>query len=267
MTSKLAEQIAHDLLAAYRTGTPIEPPTTSWPGMTLDDAYAAQLGQIKVLTSGGRKVVGHKIGLTSAAMQDLLGVTEPDYGHLLDDMVYVDHGSGATVGMDRFIQPRVEPEIGFVLSRPLRGPGVDLKAAQQAVESAFPALEVVDSRIRDWKIGLLDTIADNASSGAVVIGADRVAVDSLDLLRTTVTLRCNSDVVGTGDGAAVMGNPLAALAWLANTLGTRGIALEPGHLVIPGAMCAMVPVEAGDRVTAEFTGLGSVSAVFVGDAK
>ena len=252
----VAQRVADTLQAAY-AGPPVAPPTSTFPDLTLDEAYAAQLLQIERRLASGRRVVGHKIGLTSAAMQELLGVDQPDYGHLLDDMVVAD-----SLSIDRFLQPRIEPEIGFVLGRDLQGPGVDEVAAAAAVEAAFPALEIVDSRIADWQIGLLDTIADNASSGAVVLGPERVALRDLDLPSVSVTMRRNGQDVGTGTGAAVMGNPLRALAWLANTLGARGIRLEAGHIILAGAMCAMVPVAAGDQVTAEFPGFGAVSVRF-----
>lgn len=261
----LTQTLADELLAAHRDRHPIEPLTTTHPQLTLDEAYAIQLAQVAAWTSAGRRVVGHKVGLTSRAMQELLGVDEPDYGHLLDDMVHADSGSGAFLDPGRFLQPRVEPEIGFILGAPLRGPGVTPEQAGAAVQSVVASLEVVDSRIADWRIGLFDTIADNASSGAVVVGPDRVPLDGLDLPATACELTRNGAVVGTGTGAAVMGDPLVVLAWLANTLGARGITLQAGHLVIPGAVCAMVPIAAGDTITATFTGLGSVTARFGAD--
>ena len=193
-------------------------------------------------------------------MQRLLGVGEPDYGHLLDDFFHLEH---APVPVDRFLQPRIEPEVAFVLRAPLRGPGVTAAEALRAVDFVLPALEIVDSRIRDWRIGLFDTIADNASSGAVVLGSTPTAVGDVDLRRAGATLHRNAELVGTGAGGAVLGSPLTSLVWLANTVGARGVTLEAGHVVLPGAVCAMVPVAAGDTVTATFAGLGSVTARFV----
>ena len=248
------------LLAAYSSRKPIPPLTTTFEGMTLEDAYAIQLLQMHELTSTGRTVKGHKVGLTSAAMQRMLGVDQPDYGHLLDDFFYLEH---MPIPMTRFVQARVEPEVAFVLKKPLRGPGVTVHEALRAVDFVLPALEIVDSRIKDWQIGLFDTIADNASSGAVVLGSTPTDVGAVDLRLAGATFHRNARLVGTGVGGAVLGSPVNSLVWLANTLGARGITLEAGHVVLPGAVCAMVPVEAGDTFTATFAGLGSVTARFV----
>ena len=260
MDDQTRAEAAHRLLAAYTSREPVEPLTATHEGMTLEDAYAIQLLQIDELLAGGRTVKGHKVGLTSGAMQRLLGVSEPDFGHLLDDFFYLEH---APIPVDRFLQPRIEPEVAFVLKAPLEGPGVTAHQALQAVDFVLPALEIVDSRIRDWKIGLFDTIADNASSGSVVLGSTPTAVGDVDLRRAGGTLHRNAELVGTGAGGAVLGSPLNALVWLANTVGARGVTLEAGHVVLPGAICAMVPVAAGDTVTATFAGLGSVTARFV----
>jgi 2-keto-4-pentenoate hydratase len=253
------DAIAGELLDAYRTRVPVEQLTARYPELTLEDAYAIQLAQVAYWTAEGAEIKGHKVGLTSAPMQEMLGIDQPDYGHLRDDML---HRDGDAIPAEQFIAPRAEPELGFVLKERLAGPGVTLQDAMQAVGSVAPALELIDSRIRDWKIGLLDTIADNASSGAVVLGAV-AAADDLDLPGIRCSLSLNGEVVETGDGAAVLGNPLAAVAWLANTLAERGIALEAGHVVLPGACTRAVPFAAGDTVAASFDGLGTVTARFV----
>jgi 2-keto-4-pentenoate hydratase len=250
---------ASELLAAYESREPIAPLTSTYADLTLEDAYAIQLQQISELTAAGRSIKGHKVGLTSAAMQQMLGVSEPDYGHLLDDFFYLEH---MPIPVDRFIQPRVEPEVAFVLKRPLRGPGITVHEAIAAVDFVLPALELVDSRIRDWKIGLFDTIADNASSGAVVLGSTPTDMGAVDLRLAGATFHRNGQLVGTGAGGAVLGSPINSLVWLANTVGARGITLEAGHVVLPGSVCAMVPVAAGDTFTATFAGLGSVTARF-----
>jgi len=254
-------EAARLLLDAYATGKPIAPLTSTYEVMTLDDAYAVQLLQIDELTGSGRTIKGHKVGLTSAAMQRLMGVDEPDYGHLLDDFFYLEH---APIPLSRFIQPRIEPEVAFVLRRPLRGPGVTVHEAIAAIDFVLPALEIVDSRIQDWKIGLFDTIADNASSGAVVLGSRPTALHEVDLRLAGAVMTRNGLVVGTGAGGAVLGSPLTSLVWLANTVGERGVTLEAGHVILPGSVCAMVPVAAGDTVTATFAGLGTVTARFTG---
>ena len=254
-------EAARLLLDAYATGKPIAPLTSTYEGMSLEDAYAVQLLQIDELTGSGRTIKGHKVGLTSAAMQRLVGVDEPDYGHLLDDFFYLEH---AAIPLSRFIQPRIEPEVAFVLRRPLRGPGVTVHEAIAAVDFVLPALEIVDSRIEDWKIGLFDTIADNASSGAVVLGSRPTALHEVDLRLAGAVMTRNGLVVGTGAGGAVLGSPLTSLVWLANTVGERGVTLEAGHVILPGAVCAMAPVAAGDTFTATFAGLGTVTARFTG---
>ncbi|MGB7818454.1 MAG: 2-keto-4-pentenoate hydratase [Ornithinibacter sp.] len=260
MDDQTRSRVAADLLTAYDSKQPLEPLTTTHEGMSLEDAYAIQLLQIRERIEAGRTVKGHKVGLTSAAMQRLLGVTEPDYGHLLDDFFHLEH---MPIPVDAFLQPRVEPEVAFVLKSSLSGPGVTVHEALRAVDFVLPALEIVDSRIRDWKIGLFDTIADNASSGAVVLGSTPTDVGAVDLRLAGATFHRNGQVVGTGAGGAVLGSPITSLVWLANTLGARGITLEAGHVVLPGAVCAMASVAAGDTFTATFAGLGSVTARFV----
>jgi 2-keto-4-pentenoate hydratase len=192
-------------------------------------------------------------------MQRLLGVSEPDYGHLLDDFFHLEH---APIPLARFVQPRIEPEVAFVLAKPLTGPGVTVHEAIAAVDFVLPALEIVDSRIEDWNIGLLDTIADNASSGALVLGSTPTPIGEVDLRLAGAVMTRNGAVVGTGAGGAVLGSPLTSLVWLANTVGARGVRLEAGQVVLPGAVCAMVPVSAGDTVSATFAGLGTVTARF-----
>ena len=259
MDSLSRSRAASALLAAYDSREPIAPLTSTYDDLTLEDAYAIQLQQIHELTAAGRAIKGHKVGLTSAAMQKQLGVGEPDYGHLLDDFFHLEH---APIPVDRFIQPRLEPEVAFVLKKALRGPGVTVHEAIAAVDFVLPALELVDSRIRYWKIGLFDTIADNASSGAVVLGSTPTDIRDVDLRLVGATFHRNGRLVGTGAGGAVLGSPINSLVWLANTVGARGITLEAGHVVLPGSVCAMVPVAGGDTFTATFSGLGSVTARF-----
>lgn len=250
---------ANRLLEAYRTGTPLAPLSESYEGMTVEDAYAIQLLQIEALRAQGRTVRGHKVGLTNSRVQAQLGVNQPDYGHLLDDFFYFEH---LPIPRARFIQPRIEPEIAFVLRAPLSGPGVTVVQALAAVEYVLPALEIVDSRIDDWRITITDTIADNASSGGLVLGSTPTRIGDIDLRLVGCVLHQNGRVAATGAGAAVLGSPINALVWLANTVGALGITLDPGHIVLPGAATPMVTIAAGDTVTASFTGLGSVTARF-----
>ena len=253
------DKAAATLLAAYDSRIPVPPLTASYPGLSADDAYGIQLAQVAAWTGAGRVVKGHKVGLTSAAMQRQLGVDQPDFGHLLDAM-FLPEGAAADIG--RFLQPKAEPEIAFVLRRPLRGPGVTVAEALAAVDFVLPALEIIDSRIADWKITLPDTIADNASSGAVVLGGRPVRPDALDLSLTGCLLHRNGRLEGTGAGGAVLGSPVNALVWLANTLGPLGVGLDAGHVVLPGSVCAAIPFCAGDTVSAAFDRIGSVSITF-----
>ena len=247
------------LREAERTVTPIGPLRESYPDLEVTDAYQIQRLNITARIAAGARVIGHKVGLTSPVMQQLLGVDEPDFGQLLDDMLYLD---GDTVDVARLCQPRIEPEICFRLARPLRGPGLDIAAVLDATDAVAPALEIVDSRIRDWRITLPDTVADNASSAALVLGA-WTPLDSLpDLAAVSADLVLDGETVATGTGAAVLGHPAAAVAWLGNTLAQFGVALEPGHLVLPGALTTAPYVHAGQRVESRFRALGVVSVTF-----
>lgn len=256
-------QTQHDavtsLLGAYASRTPIRPLTEVYPDLGVRDAYAVQLEQVRSWTAQGRRVIGHKVGLTSAAMQKQLGVTDPDFGHLMDDFGHLEHEA---IPVGNFLQPRIEPEIAFVLRAPLAGPGVGLPEAIAAVDYVVPALEIVDSRVADWKISLADTIADNASSGGFVLGSTPTPLGQVDLRLTGCVFTRNSQVVGTGAGGAVLGSPMTSLVWLANTLGRLGTSLEAGEVVLPGSVTPMSPVVPGDTFTATFGGLGSVTARF-----
>ncbi|MFF5264705.1 2-keto-4-pentenoate hydratase [Actinomadura viridis] len=247
------------LLDASDSGIPIPPLTATHPDLSVADAYAVQLRQVAAWTDAGAVIKGHKVGLTSAAMRRQLGVDQPDFGHLTHGMFFQD---AAPIDTARFLQPRIEPEIALVLGRPLAGPGVTAAEAVAAVEFALPALEIIDSRIADWKITLADTIADNASSGGVVLGTTPARLDALDLPLTGCLLHRDGDLVDTGAGGAVLGSPINALVWLANVLGERGVTLEAGHVVLPGSVTAAVPVAPGDTFTAAFGGIGSVTAAF-----
>ncbi|MET8249328.1 fumarylacetoacetate hydrolase family protein [Streptomyces sp. NPDC005202] len=252
-------EVADLLLSAYKTRVPVNPPAEKYDDLTLDDAYEIQLLQIRRRLAAGATIKGHKVGLSSPAMQRQMGVDQPDYGHLLDDMFWLEH---LPIPADRFLQPRVEPEVAFVLKRPLKGPGVTVAEAAAAVDFVLPALELIDSRIRDWKIGILDTIADNASSAGVVLGSTPTPLSAVDLRLGGCNLHKSGELVATGAGGAVLGSPLTSLVWLANTVGAHGVVLEAGHVVLPGSVTASIPVAAGDNVTATFAGLGSVTARF-----
>jgi 2-keto-4-pentenoate hydratase len=262
MDADSVEQAAAALLGAYASRTPVPPLTATYGDFSVDDAYAIQLAQTSVWAKDGAVVKGHKVGLTSAAMQRQLGVTTPDFGVLLDRMFLPE---GITADTRRFLQPRAEPEIGIVLGRPLAGPGVTVAEAVAAIDFVLPALEIIDSRIADWKITLPDTIADNASSGALVLGSRPVRPQDIDLSLTGCLLHRNGRLVDTGAGGAVLGgSPVNALVWLANVLGERGVALESGHVILPGSVTAAIAIHPGDTISATFDRMGTVAMTFSG---
>ncbi|HUB38326.1 MAG TPA: 2-keto-4-pentenoate hydratase [Streptosporangiaceae bacterium] len=250
---------ARILLDAYSTRRPVPPLADGFGTLTIDDAYAIQQIQIRTRIGAGAGIAGFKVGLTSEPMRQQFGVNEPDFGHLLTDMAYL---ADASVPVSNFLQPRAEPEIALVLGRPLRGPRVTVTDVAAATSAVVPAIEIIDSRIAEWKISLLDTVADNASSGGFVVGQSPVPLANIDLSLTGCVLRRNGRIAATGAGAAVLGSPLHAAAWLANELLSRGAQLEPGHVILTGSVTAAIPVAAGDAVTASFDRLGSVTAVF-----
>jgi 2-keto-4-pentenoate hydratase len=257
-------EAAAALLDAHRSGTPIPPLSTTYPGTTIADAYRIQQEQVRSWTDAGDQVRGHKIGLVSAAIQRQMGVHEPDYGHLTASMFHPEH---RPIPARAFIQPRIEPEIAFVLHTPLRGPGVTVDDAGRAVRYLVPALEIVDSRIQDWEISIVDTIADNASSGAAILGGTPISPADVDLRSANCALLHNGTIAETGTGAAVLGTPFNALAWLANAIGTLGVALEPGQVVLSGSLTRAITIAPGDRITADFPGIGTVTAVLGEEAR
>lgn len=234
--------------------------TDTYPEMTVEDAYRVQLENVNRRLQNGAKLIGMKIGLTSQGMQKLLNVDVPDYGHLFDDMLLTD---GQVCHVSELIQPKVEGELSFCLNKTLKGPGVTVADVYEATKYVVPSLEIVDSRIKDWKIKLQDTIADNGSSARLMIGSRMTPIEQVDMRLTGMTLEKNGELVNSGTTAEVWGNPAAAVACLANMLSEFGIELKAGSIVMAGALTAAVPVEVGDVVTASFQGMGSVSVKFV----
>jgi len=258
MDATAVRETAERLLLAYQKREPIAPVIAAHPDATVADAYRVQQEQVRVWTGRGEAIKGHKVGLAAAAIQQQMGVDQPDYGHLLTGMFHLEHQPIAAP----FLQPRIEPEIAFVLGRKLSGPGVTAADALRAVDFVVPALEIVDSRIVDWKISIVDTVADNASSGGVVLGSKPTSLSALDLRTAGCTLRIGAELVATGAGAAVLGSPINSLVWLANTVGPLGVDLEPGHVILPGSMTRAFPIRPGDTVFADMGELGGVTAVF-----
>ena len=253
------DTFAGELYEAAVGRVPVAPLTERADGLTIEDAYAIQTRVIERRIAGGARPVGRKIGLTSAPMQRMLGVDEPDFGVLLDDMVVED---GDEIPLGSLLQPRVEAELAFVMETDLAGPGVTTAKALTAVAGVLPAIEVVDSRVADWRIKLVDTVADNASSGLIVVGGRMRKVTDLDLRLIGVVVSRNGELLDTGAGAAALGNPARCVAWLANKLGGLGAGLKAGDVVLPGAVHRMVPVRPGDVFRAEFSRLGAVTARF-----
>ncbi len=247
------------LCDAQSSAIPIQPLTKLYPNLDVAQAYWVQRLNLVCHIDQGRVLRGHKIGLTSAPMQELLGVSEPDFGYILDSMMLP---NGAAVPVTAFCAPRVEPEAAFLMRAPLRGPGVTAEDVMAATEAVAPALEIVDSRIADWRITLADTIADNASSGAVVLGEWVPISQAPSLPDSTATLVVNDTTVGTGQGTAVMGDPAAAVAWLANALAQFGTGIEPGQFVMSGSYTTAAFVVAGDAASATISGLGAVTVSF-----
>ena len=224
LTEEEREALADRLFAAERDRSPVDALTATHPAIDVEDAYRIQLRNVERRVAAGATIRGHKVGLSAKAMQQMLGVDEPDYGHLLDDMFVFE---GFEVPAGRYCFPRVEVEVGFVLGAPLRGPGCGVADVLRATEYLVPAIEIIDSRIRDWKIRLCDTIADNASAAG-----------------------------------AVLGNPATAVAWLANKVHRFGVTLEAGHVILPGACMRAYDVGPGSVIRADFDVLGHVGVVF-----
>jgi 2-keto-4-pentenoate hydratase len=259
LTETQRDEVAEHLRVAEQTRVAIPPIAQSHPDIDVVDAYEIQLRNIRRRLDAGARIVGHKVGLSSLAMQQMMGVSESDYGHLLDDMVLTED---EPVDTSRFLLPRVEVEVGFVLGSDLPGEGCTVEDVLRSTEYVVPAIELIDSRIADWKIGLFDTIADNASSAGLVLGKDRRKPDELDLTGIDATLSRNGEQVATGRSDAVLGNPAIAVAWLAQKVASFGVRLEAGHVVLPGSCTRAYDVKGGDSVVATFEGLGSVSLSF-----
>ncbi|MCU1621764.1 MAG: 2-keto-4-pentenoate hydratase [Frankiales bacterium] len=250
---------AEALRMAEATQVAVPPLITTYPGIDVVDSYEIQLLNIRRRLAAGATVYGHKVGLSSKAMQEMMGVDEPDYGHLLSDMVY---SEDAPIPTQSFLLPRVEVEVGFVLGDDLPGEGCTALDVLRCTDFIAPAIELIDSRIADWKIGLFDTISDNASSCGVILGKERVKPSEIDVKAIDATLDINGNRVAEGTSGAVLGDPTIAVAWLANKVASFGVRLEKGHVVLPGSCTRAYDVKPGDDVVATFKGLGSVSLKF-----
>ena len=251
-----------ELYAALRARRTVAPLAARYPVLTIDDAYAISLDFLRRREADGERVVGKKIGVTSKPVQDMLGVHQPDFGFLTDAM-WVADGASVDIVARGLIQPRAEAEIAFLLQADLNGPGVTAADVLAATEFIAPCFEIVDSRIENWKIGIVDTVADNASCGVFVLGAARVAPAGLDLAALQVRVMKNGALLSEGLGAAVQGSPLNAVAWLANTLGRHGVTLKAGEVILSGSLVPLAPAVAGDAFEMELFGIGGASVRFV----
>jgi 2-keto-4-pentenoate hydratase len=259
LSSATRAALAAELADAERTRVPISPLTAAHPDIDVVDAYEIQLINIRQRVADGARVVGHKVGLSSAAMQTMMGVDEPDYGHLLADMEVFEH---VRVRAAKYLYPRVEVEVGFILADDLPGAGCTEDDVLAGTAAFVPSIELIDTRIKDWKIALCDTIADNASSAGFVIGPERVSPKDVDITAIDAVLTRNGEVVAEGRSDAVLGNPVTAVAWLARKVDSFGVRLRAGDIVLPGSCTRAIDARPGDAFVADFTGLGSVRLSF-----
>src|SRR6201986_4596056 len=253
------DEWAAALAQAERSRQPITPLTAGHPEIDVVDAYEIQLINIRQRVAEGARVVGHKVGLSSLAMQQMMGVDEPDYGHLLNEMqVFED----TPVAAADYLYPGVEVEVGFILAHDLPGATCTEEDVLEATEALVPSIELIDTRITDWKIALCDTIADNASSAGFVLGEARVSPSDIDAKAVDAVLKRNGEVIAEGRSDAVLGNPVTAVAWLARKVDQFGVRLKAGDIVLPGSCTRAIDARPGDDFVATFDGLGSVHLAF-----
>jgi 2-oxo-hept-3-ene-1,7-dioate hydratase len=253
------ERAVEILLEAERAREPAEQLSLTFPAITIEDSYAISTAVTARKVANGARLIGHKIGLTSKAMQQSSGIDEPDYGQLLDSMQLHD---GAKVPRANYCVPRVEPELTFVLREPLKGPGVGLVDVLRATEWVIPSIEIIDARVKNPR-KITDTVADNGAAAGIVLGGRPVRPTDVDLRWVGVAFYRNSEIEETGIAAGVLGHPAMAIAWLANKVGRFGQALEPGHLMLSGSFTRPVWANKGDTLHADFGPLGGVAVQFI----
>jgi 2-oxopent-4-enoate/cis-2-oxohex-4-enoate hydratase len=262
MVQDKIDKLGDELYTALRTRSTVPPLTDREKAITIEDAYHISLRMVEQRVQlDGEKIIGKKIGVTSKPVQDMLSVFQPDFGFLTDNMEYADGAEIPIAG--NMIQPKAEGEIAFRLKHDLVGPGISEQDVLDATATIMPCFEIVDSRIDDWKIRIQDTVADNASCGVFVLGTNEVDPRDFDLPNLKMTIYKNGEFVSEGLGSAVQGNPLTAVAWLANTLGEFGIPFKAGEIILSGSLAPLIPVVAGDEMSLELEGIGSCSCKFV----
>lgn len=252
------ETAAKDLLAAEENAKPTKRISELWPDVTLEDAYAISALVAELKLKAGQKMIGHKVGLTSRAMQAASKIDEPDYGHVFDRMLIP---NGSHIPHARFCVPRVEPELTFVLKAPLKGPNVTLVDVMRATEYVAPSIEIIDARVEEPR-KIFDTVSDNGAGAGLILGGRPTKPDDIDLARVGAALLRNHEIEETGLAMGVLTHPAASVAWLANKLSEIGRSMEPGHLILSGSFTRPVWAEAGDTVTADFGPLGTVVVTF-----
>ena len=260
--TELIDLIASQLDTAMQTGVPIPPITETHEIKEVTTAYAIQNRWTNIRLKRGEKLIGRKIGLTSKAIQTQLGVDEPDYGNLWETTYYKAENGKVTIPASDFVQPRIEGEISFLISKPIREPGVTPKQILESTEACTIGIEIVASRIADWKIKLVDTIADNASYGGFTLGPWDKKMKDADLGALAMTIHHNGQLAAEGVGSAALGHPARSTAWLANKLLEFGVSLEPGDIVISGGITKMLPVKAGDEFVFTLTGQPDLTVTF-----
>ncbi|MCY1365441.1 2-hydroxyhexa-2,4-dienoate hydratase [compost metagenome] len=258
--TRLRQRLAERLYRALRDGETIEPLTRT-DSLDIDDAYHISLSMLERRQADGEQVIGKKIGVTSKAVQEMLGVHQPDFGFLTDRMQF-DNDACVSLSQANLIQPRAEGELAFILKSDLIGPGITQADVLEATDSVVACFEIVDSRIRDWKIAIQDTIADNASCGVFVLGDCRISPAGIDLANVRLDMKRNGELHSSGLGSAVQGHPAEAVAWLANTLGGFGVPLRAGEIILSGSLVPLVPVQAGDHFELTVSEIGSASIRF-----
>ncbi len=260
MDKSKINQYGDELYNALINRTAVDPLTDRESDITIEDAYAIQQRMIQRQLDDGHSIVGKKIGVTSKVVMDMLKVDQPDFGQMLSNMVF---NEGEPIDVSTMIAPKAEAEVAFILKSDLMGPGVTAADVLRATDCVVPCFEIVDSRIKDWKIKIQDTVADNASCGVLVLGGVRKSPRNIDLALAGMVLTKNGDIISTSTGAAVQGSPVNAIAWLANTLGRLGIGLKAGEIILSGSQSPLVPVVAGDNLFCNVGGLGGTSVRFI----
>ncbi len=258
----LAQRVAEQLDTAWRAKKPIQPISEADGVTDVPTAYAIQTGWTELRLARGEKIAGRKIGLTSQAIRQQLNVSEPDYGTLWQSSFYEAQNGRVTIPASDFLQPRIEGEVAFLIRDRLIGPDITPEQFLACVRGYGLGVEIVDSRIADWRIKLADTIADNASYGGFSVGPWDAALGGVDLSQLVMKIRHNGELAAEGPASAVMGHPAKSAAWLANKLGEFGVSLEPGDVIISGGITKMLPVKAGDEFVFSLTGQPDLAVTF-----